>query len=191
MIPDSMEEDVSDSQESDEYELKDSKEFPAPLELRFHDEPQNDLQENFQDIIDTLSDGQTLVVTQNGQFQVVCKHDHDCEFGCEVIDGKSTCTCPPDYELAYDGKSCCAAETEKEFKRRDEVVCQKGYMMNDLDKCVDVNECLIENNACSDGYKCVNTQGSFTCVPSNVCRKGYHFNWDTLTCHGELFSQFL
>ena len=185
MIPDSLEEDLSDSHESDEYEVKqDSIEYPAPIELRLLDQPQHDLQ-NFQHIIESLTDGQTLVVTQKGHFRVVCKHDHDCEFGCDVIHGKTTCTCPPDYALASDGKSCCAAETEKEFKTKPEVVCTKGYMLNDMDKCVDINECLIENNACSDGYRCINTEGSFTCLPSNVCRKGYHFNWDTLTCNGE------
>lgn len=146
----------NESYELNEEEFKvDSSEFAAPLELR----------------------------SQNEELLVLCKADHDCEFGCEVIDGNDTCTCPPNYALALDGKSCCAAGDF--FSTNTTTVCDKGYKLNDMERCEDVDECKLENNACSDGFKCVNTKGWFTCVPFNICRKGFHFNNDTQTCEGE------
>jgi hypothetical protein len=58
-------------------------------------------------------------------------------------------------------------------------ICEAGWQGDTCD--VDVNECDITENVCSESRKeCVNTQGSFSCN----CRKGYTEKGNG-TCQGK------
>ena len=48
--------------------------------------------------------------------------------------------------------------------------------------CVDVNECLLNMDNCSQ--VCTNTEGGFTCS----CRDGYTLGEDGTSCEGEFLS---
>ena len=55
------------------------------------------------------------------------------------------------------------------------VKCRSGYEHNKkFNKCEDVDECAV-NTTCSDAFKCINTKGSFECVPI-VCPGGTKLN---------------
>lgn len=118
-----------------------------------------------------------------------CKANHGCQHECEIINGKETCKCDAGYFLAYDGKNCCQSPDFQEFfGPKTEYVnpkCGKGFFLNDLNICEDNNECIIENNGCPEGARCVNTRGSYYCIPSSVCRKGFRYDERTKKCNGK------
>ena len=46
-----------------------------------------------------------------------------------------------------------------------ECKCLPGFDGDGLDDCVDIDECSLDENICSDSYhKCLNTIGSYKCV---------------------------
>ncbi|XP_043563934.1 fibulin-2 isoform X3 [Chiloscyllium plagiosum] len=52
--------------------------------------------------------------------------------------------------------------------------CFSGFrLMADQFSCEDVNECIMESHNCSREESCVNTQGSFHCVPAKICENGF------------------
>uniref|UniRef100_UPI00398EDE01 fibulin-2 n=1 Tax=Pristiophorus japonicus TaxID=55135 RepID=UPI00398EDE01 len=55
--------------------------------------------------------------------------------------------------------------------------CLLGYkLMTDQVSCEDVNECIMETHNCSRQESCVNTQGSFQCIPAKICENGFILN---------------
>lgn len=46
----------------------------------------------------------------------------------------------------------------------------------------DIDECLIENNGCDESQTCENTIGSYRCIPKSICKIGFDFNREALTC---------
>ncbi|XP_048462708.1 fibulin-2 [Rhincodon typus] len=52
--------------------------------------------------------------------------------------------------------------------------CFSGYrLMADQFSCEDVNECIMDSHNCSREESCVNTEGSFHCVPAKICENGF------------------
>ncbi|XP_078065793.1 fibulin-2 isoform X2 [Mustelus asterias] len=52
--------------------------------------------------------------------------------------------------------------------------CFSGYrLMPDHFSCEDVDECVMDSHNCSRDDSCVNTQGSFQCVPAKICETGF------------------
>lgn len=49
----------------------------------------------------------------------------------------------------------------------------------------DINECAIVNNGCEESQDCVNTIGSYFCIPRSICRKGFHLNPALMICEAE------
>jgi fibulin 1/2 len=63
------------------------------------------------------------------------------------------------------------------------VSCLRGFYFNtQKNQCLDINECDIENNGCSENQVCENRAGSYACVPQEICRIGFSFDVTTLTC---------
>lgn len=88
-------------------------------------------------------------------------------------------------DLIYE---CCERKKRISMKAVPEkmVSCPNGFYYNENSKqCGDINECEIENNGCEDSQLCVNSIGSYACVPRTICKKGYQFNHVNLTCNKE------
>ncbi|XP_077540561.1 uncharacterized protein LOC144152891 isoform X5 [Haemaphysalis longicornis] len=61
--------------------------------------------------------------------------------------------------------------------------CPGGYVWKH-DTCVDVDECAEALSGCADNEHCVNSVGSFTCVPNKgACNPGFRRNPQTGRCH--------
>ncbi|GFQ75776.1 uncharacterized protein TNCT_259431 [Trichonephila clavata] len=123
-----------------------------------------------------------------------CATNNPCDQKCEEIGQQVRCSCYPGYKLSANFKTCedideclleahnCdpATETcinsiggfqclEKTTVQRPDVpraTCPVGYEFNrDKRTCDDVDECLL--GACPRGLNCINTKGSFRCIPAN------------------------
>lgn len=46
----------------------------------------------------------------------------------------------------------------------------------------DINECEIANNGCYPNQHCVNTQGSYACIPRSTCGADYEFDSFAMVC---------
>lgn len=46
----------------------------------------------------------------------------------------------------------------------------------------DIDECEIENNGCYQNQYCVNTHGSYSCVPRSICAENFVFDYVALVC---------
>ncbi|GBO45415.1 hypothetical protein AVEN_239203-1, partial [Araneus ventricosus] len=80
---------------------------------------------------------------------------------------------------------------EKTFQRPDipKVTCPVGYEFNQERRtCDDVDECL--DGVCPRGFSCLNTKGSYRCVPANAtadpilhpCPRGFQFHTASGRC---------
>lgn len=80
--------------------------------------------------------------------------------------------------------SCCRCREFKSLHRPERSQnCRPGLFFNESTKaCQDIDECSIRNNGCFESQICVNTRGSFHCVPRQTCRHGFEFDEDALTC---------
>ncbi|GFW75851.1 fibulin-1 [Trichonephila clavipes] len=123
-----------------------------------------------------------------------CTTDNPCDQKCEEIGQKVHCSCYPGYKLSANLKTCedideclleahnCDSATEicinsiggfqcleKPTVQRPDVpavTCPVGYEFNrDKRTCDDVDECLL--GACPRRLNCINTKGSFRCIPGN------------------------
>ena len=75
----------------------------------------------------------------------------DCELGSVCVNTVGSYVCEEDSETGS------AAE------------CPPGYQFF-LVTCVDINECHENTSTCPDSHVCVNTEGSYTCQPSETFR---------------------
>ena len=61
--------------------------------------------------------------------------------------------------------------------------CKFGFERHNITlACVDINECQLMQNNCSEAQACVNTVGSYFCVRTLGCGTGYTLNADTEIC---------
>ncbi|CAH3029259.1 unnamed protein product [Porites evermanni] len=116
----------------------------------------------------------------------------DCSHLCNLVKGKRICSCPSDYKLKYDGRTCQGAKscyfvgyskcpyssssTCKDLpdgKTRCE--CWRGYKEQN-GKCQDIDECKEKPGRCGVGT-CWNYRGWFSCR----CPRGYRHNGSTCT----------
>lgn len=55
--------------------------------------------------------------------------------------------------------------------------CFPGFHFNENEKCVDINECILENY-CPIPHMCINTAGAYECV----CKDGFKLSRDKNEC---------
>lgn len=73
------------------------------------------------------------------------------------------------------------------FKRSSNETCKPGFHWNSLrSHCQDLDECQIKDNGCYDTQECVNTIGSYKCIPRGVCKNGFIFDHVNIVCRKEV-----
>ncbi|ODN00589.1 Cysteine-rich with EGF-like domain protein 2-A [Orchesella cincta] len=151
-----------------------------------------------------------------GHPEPVCSGHGKCK-GSGTRKGNGECSC----ETGYTGKLCdsCAQNFYEAYKDTDKLlcsachkacqggcsgagcaVCKDGWEADDEKGCIDLNECLLEQEPCKQNEFCVNTEGSYTCIECDKscdgcygdgpdmcekCASGY-FLKDKLCIEGEL-----
>jgi hypothetical protein len=85
-------------------------------------------------------------------------------------------------ECQLDGQVCANHSFCHNTRGSYDCHCIDGFRMHDNGvECLDINECLLENNKCGEFYfKCVNIIGSFACV----CIDGFELTIDG-SCSGK------
>lgn len=80
--------------------------------------------------------------------------------------------------------SACFQHTKRNIVIRDvEKLLGPGLFYNiKTDTWDDINECEIENNGCYQNQYCVNTQGSYACIPRSLCGIDYEFDSVAMIC---------
>jgi hypothetical protein len=81
----------------------------------------------------------------------------ECSHICENTYGSYKCHCPINYKLDNNGHSCKVIEPV-------EVQCPHGFF-SEHGKCTDVNECDLGEDDCTEDQACLNTKGSYLCIP--------------------------
>uniref|UniRef100_A0A1Q3FR61 Putative axon guidance receptor dscam n=1 Tax=Culex tarsalis TaxID=7177 RepID=A0A1Q3FR61_CULTA len=104
-----------------------------------------------------------------------CREEsHDCSHFCVNNPGGYSCLCPTGHLLAADGKTCTRRRTREEpaFSIMNyETNCPEGYLL-DRNKCLDIDECALKEDECNEEQSCLNTKGSYLCVPT-ACPEEY------------------
>jgi Calcium-binding EGF domain len=113
-----------------------------------------------------------------------CGDDQYCEHSCIITGGRLTCRCNDGFVLQADGKSCREVSPAQEV--RVWKICRRGFYLNRIGECEDIDECRVRNNACGEDAKCENRVGSYACVMRDVCRPGFTLNQELMQCEGRL-----
>ncbi|XP_019553970.3 hemicentin-1 [Aedes albopictus] len=138
-----------------------------------------------------LQNGQSCINT-NGGFECVCavgyrmytdgcvdinecrEGDAECSHYCENTQGGYTCYCPTGHILSSDDRTCTRRIIREEpaFSVMNyEMICPEGYQLEGS-RCVDIDECQLKEDECNEGQSCLNTKGSYLCVPTG-CPEEY------------------
>ncbi|XP_035666752.1 mucin-like protein [Branchiostoma floridae] len=116
---------------------------------------------------------------------------HGCEQDCVNYPGGYACTCQEGYRITGDSRNKC--ENINECESPDlhtcpahlvcedttpgyRCACQSGHHMDRYGRCVDTDECLVDNGGCQ--RLCVNTAGSYHCE----CGGDYVLSEDGMAC---------
>ena len=103
--------------------------------------------------------------------------NNECSHFCENTFGNYQCHCPGGLTLDSGGRKCEQQQpkvTEAFTANDEEVRCLNGFI-SDSGKCNDINECKLEEDECSENQACMNTKGSYLCIPL-ACPKAYDFD---------------
>jgi hypothetical protein len=93
--------------------------------------------------------------------EITCSENEECRSGNCVLKEAS---CNINMDCGENSGATCSNEV---------CVCEEGLAYNSLNKeCIDINECLVNNDGCDTNATCANTVGSFTCT----CNDGYNGN---------------
>jgi len=113
--------------------------------------------------------GATAKVTDNCSDINECDVTNTCSsgFNCINLPGTFTCTKTKINECELETPVCDSSSVCNDLDDGYSCNCKIGFKKENggklTDNCVDVNECETEG-ACNSGFKCVNSNGSFTCV---------------------------
>ncbi|XP_055635973.1 hemicentin-1-like isoform X2 [Toxorhynchites rutilus septentrionalis] len=102
---------------------------------------------------------------------------HECSHYCTNKPGGYGCFCPAGFALSSDEKTCTRRKTREEpaFSIMNyEMICPEGYFLEGS-KCVEIDECKLREDECSNGQSCLNTRGSYLCVPT-ACPDDYEID---------------
>ncbi|VDN06216.1 unnamed protein product [Thelazia callipaeda] len=111
-------------------------------------------------------------------FHQCCSQNMRSEFDLQI----------PTYEnFVSTGDGCTRAKCEHFCKNRGsagvECSCRAGYeLASDGYSCIDIDECLLLADDCSESQRCLNTPGSFKCIRTLSCGTGYALDSDTEQC---------
>ncbi|XP_044316578.1 fibulin-1 isoform X3 [Drosophila rhopaloa] len=107
---------------------------------------------------------------------------HTCESGFSLKNG----SCTDIDECANNATNNCLSNNHQEcFNTLGSYYChcQAGFNLDaTLKKCVDINECSINNHNCLPTQRCDNTIGSYICTRLQSCGTGYTLNAETGNC---------
>ncbi|XP_037039189.1 hemicentin-1-like isoform X2 [Bradysia coprophila] len=107
-------------------------------------------------------------------------HLHKCSHTCANTAGSYRCQCPTDMELADDMKTCTKIHSIYNTPQHDnpspttssftmvkyaQMVCADGFILEN-ETCLDIDECYEMADDCSVDQKCLNTKGSYLCIPT-------------------------
>lgn len=137
-----------------------------------------------------------------------------CEHICQNTMESYICKCHSGYKLNNDMVTCSAiteennnSTTNNGYKMEDDknqykmkvdddsddsnlrdTICPNGFKNDFLkpQKCVDIDECLLQLNDCKKNQYCLNTNGSFRCLNAdlNTCEFGLQYNYEIKKCDG-------
>ncbi|KAH8375193.1 hypothetical protein KR200_001228 [Drosophila serrata] len=105
-----------------------------------------------------------------------------CTHECINKEGTFECGCPLGYMLNEDGRSCrpalvgCPPGTKRTSDGCAPIDCDLGWILGSDGKCVDIDECQVNNGGCS--HRCENIEGSFKCS----CPPGYKLDVKQRSC---------
>ncbi|KAH8278249.1 hypothetical protein KR044_008526, partial [Drosophila immigrans] len=105
-----------------------------------------------------------------------------CTHECINKPGSFECGCPLGYLLQEDERSClpalvgCPPGTQKSEQGCSPIECGVGMLIGVDGRCVDIDECHVNNGGCSQ--LCENAKGSFKCA----CSKGYKLAANSQDC---------
>jgi hypothetical protein len=74
------------------------------------------------------------------------------------------------------GRRCQSGGLQAFVRDAEEVRCLEGFF-SDNGKCIDVNECKLEMDECTENQACLNTKGSYLCIPLS-CPKDFEYRED-------------
>ncbi|XP_030242302.1 latent-transforming growth factor beta-binding protein 4-like [Drosophila navojoa] len=105
-----------------------------------------------------------------------------CTHECINKPGSYECGCPLGYLLQEDERSCrpalvgCPPGSRQTEQGCQPIECAVGLLLGADGRCVDIDECRLNNGGCS--HTCRNTQGSYQCV----CPAGYQLAANARDC---------
>ena len=104
-----------------------------------------------------------MVKTEKGSFECTCKPGFigdglNCQLSDPCLGGEHNCRAP---------QTCIATSGSGQYK----CVCMGGYIAlpGSPNECVDLDECTMDINDCSETEECVNTVGGYHCKCKENC----------------------
>nr|XP_039264177.1 uncharacterized protein LOC120339992 [Styela clava] len=124
-----------------------------------------------------------------------CEIGHQCSQNCKNLIGRYECSCNAGFTLDSNQLSCSAIKLCEESVRISKCgeentictiegdspscACRSGFQaIAGEQRCVNINECVVDENICHTNAKCIDKKGSFDCV----CEDGYEMLDSAVGC---------